>query len=97
MNGSPPIKIQPDQKESCCNIKIPTDDELFALNKMREIRSMVQKLKSRLLKSDKDTDMKSDLEAQISALKEEWKGWEQKRDAAARERMRILGHENSEF
>jgi len=96
MSGSPPQKLKPDQGKTCRKIKVPTDDEIFALNKMREIRNMIHMIKSRLLESDIDTDMKSELEDRISALKMEWKLWEEKKDLAAKERMIILGHENRE-
>ena len=77
MSGSPPQKLKPDQGKTCRKIKVPTDDEIFALNKMREIRNMIHMIKSRLLESD--IDMKSELEDRISALKTEWRLWKKKK------------------
>jgi len=94
MSGSPPQKLKPDQGKTCRKIKVPTDDEIFALNKMREIKNMIHMIKSRLLESD--IDMKSELEDRISALKTEWRLWKKKKDSATKERMIILGHENRE-
>lgn len=83
------------EKSSCKPIEIPTDDEVRALNALRDIKSRVRKLKEVMMDDSADrslTPEKIQAESELLQLKKEWKEWEKKREAAARERMIALGH-----
>ena len=85
------------KKSSCKSMEIPTDDEVKALNKMREIRKRAAEIKKELshMASDASPSEKinrAERERELIELKKEWKDWEKKRDEAARERMIALGH-----
>ncbi len=89
------LPIQP----SCPGkVEIPTQKELEALNRLREIKEKVREKKKALAQS-KTTGQKEKitaLEKELSELKLQWDEWEKKRDEAARERMVLLGHEKAE-
>ena len=79
-------------------IEVPTREEQEALGAMRAIKERVRVLKKRLAAPGAEEDgEKSDqvveIEAELERLREEWNRWEERRAAAARERMIILGHE----
>lgn len=81
-------------------LEVPTPAEKDALDKMRGIKERVRTLKTRLneLKDsghDEGVQEISELEKELSELKMEWDRWEQKRQRAAKERMILLGHEES--
>jgi regulator of replication initiation timing len=81
-------------------LEVPTPAEKDALDKMRDIKERVRKLKRRLagLKDsghDEGVQERSELEKELSHLKIEWDKWEQIRQKAAKERMILLGHEES--
>jgi hypothetical protein len=85
---------------SCKKIDVPTEEEVCALNELRCIKERVRALKKKisdlsagLVPGTRDDLM--NLEKDMADLKEEWLAWEEKRQQAARERMIILGHENS--
>jgi hypothetical protein len=81
-------------------IEVPTPAEKDALDKMRDIKERVRKLKRRLngLKDsghDEGVQEIGELEKDLSHLKMEWDRWEKIRQKAAKERMILLGHEES--
>jgi regulator of replication initiation timing len=81
-------------------LEVPTPAEKDALDKMRGIKERVRTLKRRLagLKDsghDEGVQERSELEKELSHLKIEWDKWEQIRQKAAKERMILLGHEES--
>jgi len=79
-------------------MEIPTEKEKEALGAMKTIKERVRALKKRLASLDaSDGDEGADeivaKEEELARLKVEWDRWEEKRGAAAKERMIILGHE----
>jgi hypothetical protein len=85
-------------RKLCGNIQVPTEDEVAALNAMRNIKDRVREIKkkiSEISSSKKLEDVKrvSGWEKEMAQLKEEWDVWERKRKEAARVRMVLLGHE----
>ncbi len=82
-------------KSSCKPFEIPTDDEVRALNALREIKGRVRKLKEIILsesEGDSFSSEKIQVESELLKLKKEWKEWERKRESAEKERMIALGH-----
>jgi len=82
-------------KNSCKPIEIPTEDEVRALNALREIKNRVRKLKKIMMSRAIDSNCwvdKTQAESELLQLKKEWEEWEKKRDIAVRERMIALGH-----
>jgi chromosome segregation ATPase len=83
--------------ESCHRIQVPSEEEVEALNAMREIKRKVRGLHKAIfsLSSNKpgENEELQRLESELERLKTEWKGWEEKRKDAARVRMILLGHE----
>ena len=82
-------------KNSCKPMDIPTDDEVKALNRLREIKKRVRELKKELSLMSSDVsfnEQRTRVDNELLELKKEWKEWEKKRDEAARERMIALGH-----
>ena len=82
-------------KSSCKPLDIPTDDEVKALNRLREIKKRVREIKKELshMASDASScELKNQADEELLELKKEWKEWEKKRDEAAKERMVALGH-----
>jgi len=85
----------------CGNIQVPTEDEVVALNAMRNIKNRVREIKKRISEipsSKKLEDVKrlSGWENELAQLKETWEAWERKRKEAARVRMGLLGHEEED-
>ena len=95
-----------DQKR-CQPVKVPTDDEMTALNALRRIKERVREIKKQMsdlsesalsetplseTASDADNEQMHHLTKELDKLNREWKKWERKRDEAARERMILLGH-----
>lgn len=83
----------------CKGVQVPSEDEVVALNAMRNIKGRVRELKKRLsLLSSSGRDEHVEeilaLEKEMDRLKAEWNGWEERRKNAARERMILLGHEH---
>ncbi len=79
-------------------MEVPTPKEQEALAAMKSIKERVRALKNRLASlhvsdSDEGTDKILTKENELACLKAEWDQWEEKRKAAAKERMIILGHE----
>ncbi len=79
-------------------MEVPTPKEQEALGAMRSIKERVREMKGRLSRlkdtgPGRDVVKIADLENELARLKTEWDLWEEKRRAAARERMIILGHE----
>ena len=82
-------------KSGCKPMEIPTDDEVKALDKLREIKERVREVKKQLSFMGTDSsyqEQRFKADAELLALKKEWGQWAQKRDDAARERMITLGH-----
>ena len=86
--------------KSCKPMEVPTEDELVALNAMRTIKERSKEIKkslSEISSSDENEDAEKilELEREMEKLKADWREWEEKRKDAARERMIMLGHEES--
>jgi hypothetical protein len=91
VTGNPP-RICPGK------IKVPTEEERKALGAMKSIKEQVRASKKRLASlhtsaNDEKADEIRTVENEQARLKAEWDQWEEKRKAAAKERMIILGHE----
>ena len=87
------------KKNTCKPLEIPTDDEVKALNRLREIKKRVREIKKELSNMSSDSSLSENTkraESELLELKKDWKEWEKKRDEAARERMIALGHIDSE-
>lgn len=88
-----------DQAEASCpgKIEIPTPEEKKALDALLAIKEKVREKQARLstLQGTDGGDAQeiAQIEGELSSLKEEWKGWETKRDEARHKRMVLLGHE----
>ena len=82
-------------KKSCKHLEIPTEDEVRALDKLRNIKQRVREIKKELSRTPSDSsffEQRLRSENELHQLKKEWEEWEKKRDEAARERMIALGH-----
>ena len=82
-------------------MEIPTPGERAALSAMKSLKERARGIKKRIdelkgLKDDTCAEEIVSLEEQLILLKKEWKVLERKRDAAAKERMILLGHETEE-
>ena len=82
-------------------MEVPTPREREALAAMKSIKERVREIKKRLdelnaLKDDAHAEEIVPLEGEMARLKQKWDSWETKRDAAAKERMILLGHETEE-
>ncbi len=82
-------------------MEVPTPREREALAAMKATKERVREIKKRLneLKALKDDALAEEipvLEGELALLKQEWDAWETKREAAARERMILLGHETED-
>jgi predicted RNase H-like nuclease (RuvC/YqgF family) len=86
--------------KGCQKVEVPTEDELQALNAMRDIKEKVRGLKKKISRLASGTRDKNDeiahLEKEMERLKKEWQEWEEKRREAAKMRMILLGHERPE-
>ncbi|MFC1579913.1 hypothetical protein ACFL4N_03265 [Thermodesulfobacteriota bacterium] len=83
---------------SCKQVKVPTEDEVEALNAMRVVKERVRSVKDRISRLSapreaSEIEERSRLEKEIAQLKSEWDRLEERRNEAARERMVLLGHE----
>ena len=95
MSGSPEKGTECGQ--GCHRIEVPSDEEVRALNAMREIKKKVRELLKTVSllspnKPDEHEELRN-LELEMERLKKEWEGWEEKRREAAKLRMILLGHE----
>ena len=84
-----------DCEKRCKSIELPTEDELKALNKLREIKNRVREIKKELSHMVSGSSFYKErlrAESELHQLKKEWVEWEEKRDDAARQRMIALGH-----
>ena len=82
-------------------MEVPTPREREALAAMKSIKERVREIKKRLdelnaLKNDAHAEEIVSLESEMARLKQEWDSWETKREAAAKDRMILLGHETEE-
>jgi len=95
--GDLPVAQNPDR--TCAGkMEVPTPKEQEALAAMKSIKERVRALKNRLASlhasdSDEGADKIFTVENELARLKVDWDRWEEKRKAAAKERMIILGHE----
>ena len=97
MEGSDKKPGENCSEKVCQPIKVPTDDEVTALNALRAIKDRVREIKKIISelsdeKIDEQKDQKSKLQDEMERLNEEWKAWEKRREEATRERMILLGH-----
>jgi hypothetical protein len=88
-------------KKTCQRIEVPTDDEVEALNAMKNLKQRVREIKKKISeissnRKKEDRSGLSRLERDLLQLKTEWDQWEEKRNKAARDRMILLGHEEEE-
>ena len=82
-------------KSKCRPMEIPTDEEVRALDRLREIKERVRELKndlSRMTLNASPSEQRNQAERELIELKKEWQDWEKKREEAARARMIALGH-----
>jgi len=83
--------------KTCKGIEVPTEDELEALNALRDIKNQVRALKKELsgvsTTDEKINERTLELQNRLAQLKEEWNKWDIKRKEATRIRMIMLGHE----
>ena len=91
-----------DNMNTCAGkIEVPTPREREALAAMKSIKERVREIKKRLdeieaLKDGANAEEIVSLQGEMARLKQEWDSWERKREAAAKERMILLGHETEE-
>ena len=91
--------VMENQDRTCPGkMEVPTPKEQEALAAMKSIKECVRALKNRLASlhasdSDEGADKILTVENELARLKAERDQWEEKRKAAAKERMIILGHE----
>ena len=79
---------------SCKQVQVPTEDEVEALNAMREVKERVRSIKGQISKlSAPEMEERSRLEKEMAQLKSKWDRLEERRNEAARVRMVLLGHE----
>ena len=76
-------------------VKVPTDKEVEALNRLRAIKEKVRELKERLglMEDAADGEEIKAVNALLEDLRRQWDIWQVKREEAARERMIPLGHD----
>ena len=84
--------------KTCRQVKVPTDDEVEALNMLRTIKQRAGEIKRRiselsLSQKAEDRALLRELGLEMTRLKGQWRDWDLKRKAATRERMILLGHE----
>ena len=79
--------------------KVPSDREVEALDALRAIGERARRLKREMTAfrekpaSGREEAVLSAIREELSRLRVERESWEEKRRAAARERMILLGHE----
>ena len=78
--------------------KVPSDKEVEALTALKSIKERVRSTRNRLssLRGGPETgdpELRTALEKELNRLKSDWDVWEERRQAAATERMILLGHE----
>lgn len=83
----------------CREIRVPSEDELVALNAMRSVREKARVLKQQLGRLERsETGMEKPegdrMMQELDRLKREWDEWERRKERAANERMILLGHED---
>jgi hypothetical protein len=84
---------------ACGGIKVPTTEELAALNAMRNIKKQVRILKGRLSEiasggAPGKPGEEDALHEELERLRGQWESWERKRRKAAHDRMVLLGHKD---
>ena len=80
-------------------MKVPTDRETEALEAMRSIKNRVRTLKKRReavkVRNRDPMGGVAAIDGELARLKKDWDIWEQKRAAAQKKRMILLGHEKT--
>ena len=76
--------------KTCGPVEVPTEKEKEALDALRRIKRRVREIKAELESGEE----KEPLEKELASLREAWKAWQERREAAERERMVMLGHED---
>jgi hypothetical protein len=87
------LDISDKSPHGCKRVQVPTEEEVAALNAMRDIKKEARSLKERMQSLQVDSRERLELQERIDRLKTEWSGWEEKRKAEAKRRMILLGHE----
>ena len=98
MNKRDPAVMENPDRTCRGKMEVPTEKEREALGAMKSIKERVRALKKRLASLDasgRDEDGNEILtvEDELARLRVDWNRWEEKRKAAAKERMISLGHE----
>ncbi|MBL7205436.1 MAG: hypothetical protein ISS63_14095 [Desulfobacteraceae bacterium] len=98
MNKRELIVMENPDRTCAGKMEVPTENEREALGAMKSIKERVRALKKRLASLDaSDSDEGAaeilTVEDELARLRVDWNRWEEKRKAAAKERMIILGHE----
>jgi hypothetical protein len=98
MNKREPDVMENPNRTCPGKVEVPTEKEREALGAMKSIKERVRELKRHLasldtLGLDQDAGEILTKENELARLKVDWNRWEEKRKAAAKERMIILGHE----
>jgi hypothetical protein len=76
--------------KTCSPVEVPTAEEKEALDALRTIKVRVREVKT-MLETAEETEP---LQRELEALREKWAVWQERREAAARKRMVMLGHED---
>ena len=76
--------------KTCDPVEVPTEKEKEALDASRMIKRRVREIKAELESGEGEEPM----EGELASLREEWETWQERREAAERERMVMLGHED---
>ena len=90
-----------ESKVSTCpgRIEVPTDAETAILAEMKTVKERVRELKRRLnqltASGSGENTHEAVLKQELARFKAEWAALDRKRQAAARERMIRLGHEEA--
>ena len=88
-----------DNSDCCTRADVPSDEEVAALKDMRGIKARVRELKKRQseisLHKGEYLEENSRLEKEMTELKLEWSKLEERRKRAARDRMILLGHDET--
>ena len=98
MNKRELIVMENPERTCPGKMEVPTEKEQEALAAMKSIKERVREMKKRLTAlgysgRGQDADEILTKENELARLKADWNRWEEKRKAAAKERMIILGHE----
>jgi hypothetical protein len=74
---------------------VMTKKELEILDAMREVKEGAREVKDRMRSIIAEDDQGAELQQRLKDLQARWRKLDAEREAAAQERMRMLGHEGS--